>query len=177
MALTGPRWHDSRALTVTAATAATDATAPTMMGDCLQSLRISASRSLPRRGRPLLGDELLAQLPRPGSPRASRRARRRRLCLLDRQDRLRAGHPGPGDRVTGLVTADEHPVALPPGADPFDRQRRLQEADTTGITRPATKHNYLVKDIDSLAGGRTRRSTSPPMAARGRWWSTCRKTF
>jgi acetolactate synthase-1/2/3 large subunit len=28
----------------------------------------------------------------------------------------------------------------------------FQEADTTGITRPATKHNYLVKDIAKLAG-------------------------
>ncbi|MFQ5955591.1 MAG: biosynthetic-type acetolactate synthase large subunit, partial [Kiloniellales bacterium] len=27
----------------------------------------------------------------------------------------------------------------------------FQEADTTGITRPCTKHNYLVKDVDSLA--------------------------
>ena len=27
----------------------------------------------------------------------------------------------------------------------------FQEADTTGITRPCTKHNYLVKDVDDLA--------------------------
>ena len=27
----------------------------------------------------------------------------------------------------------------------------FQEADTTGITRPCTKHNYLVKRIDDLA--------------------------
>src|SRR5207237_10821440 len=26
-----------------------------------------------------------------------------------------------------------------------------QEADTTGITRPCTKHNYLVKDVNQLA--------------------------
>jgi acetolactate synthase-1/2/3 large subunit len=26
----------------------------------------------------------------------------------------------------------------------------FQEADTTGITRPCTKHNYLVKSIDDL---------------------------
>ena len=31
------------------------------------------------------------------------------------------------------------------GADAF------QEADTVGITRPCTKHNYLVKDIKDLA--------------------------
>ena len=27
----------------------------------------------------------------------------------------------------------------------------FQEADTVGITRPCTKHNYLVKDVDDLA--------------------------
>ena len=27
----------------------------------------------------------------------------------------------------------------------------FQEADTTGITRPCTKHNYLVKDVNELA--------------------------
>ena len=27
----------------------------------------------------------------------------------------------------------------------------FQEADTTGITRPCTKHNYLVKAVDDLA--------------------------
>src|SRR6202035_1471310 len=27
----------------------------------------------------------------------------------------------------------------------------FQEADTTGITRPCTKHNYLVKDVNDLA--------------------------
>src|SRR5262249_53176345 len=27
----------------------------------------------------------------------------------------------------------------------------FQEADTTGITRPCTKHNYLVKDVNSLS--------------------------
>src|ERR1700736_4888892 len=27
----------------------------------------------------------------------------------------------------------------------------FQEADTTGITRPCTKHNYLVKSVDALA--------------------------
>ena len=27
----------------------------------------------------------------------------------------------------------------------------FQEADTTGITRPATKHNYLVKNAEDLA--------------------------
>ena len=26
----------------------------------------------------------------------------------------------------------------------------FQEADTTGISRPCTKHNYLVKDADKL---------------------------
>ena len=28
----------------------------------------------------------------------------------------------------------------------------FQEADIVGITRPCTKHNYLVKDVNKLAG-------------------------
>ena len=32
----------------------------------------------------------------------------------------------------------------------------FQEADTTGITRPCTKHNYLVKDVNDLAAHRPR---------------------
>ena len=28
----------------------------------------------------------------------------------------------------------------------------FQEADIVGITRPCTKHNYLVKDVSKLAG-------------------------
>ena len=31
------------------------------------------------------------------------------------------------------------------GSDAF------QECDTTGITRPCTKHNYLVKDVNKLS--------------------------
>jgi tRNA dimethylallyltransferase len=44
----------------------------------------------------------------------------------------------------------------------------FQECDTTGITRPCTKHNYLVKDVDDLAGRCTRRSTSRAAAAGAR---------
>ena len=47
----------------------------------------------------------------------------------------------------------------------------FQEADTTGITRPATKHNYLVKDIDNLASvmrGVLRRRPRTPGAGGGR---------
>ena len=53
----------------------------------------------------------------------------------------------------------------------------FQEADTVGITRPCTKHNYLVKDAGRPARvSCTRRSTSPARAGPGRWWSTCPRT-
>jgi len=38
-----------------------------------------------------------------------------------------------------------------PGLSPAHRQRRFQEVDTTGITIPITKHNYLVQDGDELS--------------------------
>ena len=45
----------------------------------------------------------------------------------------------------------------------------FQECDTVGITRPCTKHNYLVKDVNDLAARScTRPSTSPPPAAPAR---------
>ena len=53
----------------------------------------------------------------------------------------------------------------------------FQEADTTGITRPCTKHNYLVKSIEDLP--RIMHEAfyvAPPMAAPARWWSTFRRT-
>jgi len=58
--------------------------------------------------------------------------------------------------VTGLVDAlmDSVPVICLTGQVPTHLigNDAFQEADTTGITRPATKHNYLVKDITKLAG-------------------------
>ena len=64
--------------------------------------------------------------------------------------------PGATIAVTGLVDAlmDSIPVICLTGQVPTHLigNDAFQEADTTGITRPATKHNYLVKDITKLAG-------------------------
>ena len=63
--------------------------------------------------------------------------------------------PGATNAVTGLVDAlmDSIPIVCLTGQVPTHLigNDAFQEADTTGITRPATKHNYLVKDISKLA--------------------------
>ncbi len=63
--------------------------------------------------------------------------------------------PGATNAVTGLVDAlmDSVPVVCLTGQVPTHLigNDAFQEADTTGITRPATKHNYLVKRPDDLA--------------------------
>ena len=68
---------------------------------------------------------------------------------------LATSGPGATNTVTGIVTAymDSIPIVmltgqvstLSIGNDAF------QEADIIGITRPCTKHNYLVKDVKDLA--------------------------
>ena len=63
--------------------------------------------------------------------------------------------PGATNAVTGLTDAlmDSIPVLCLTGQVPTHLigNDAFQEADTTGITRPCTKHNYLVKNIDDLA--------------------------
>jgi len=63
--------------------------------------------------------------------------------------------PGATNAVTGLVDAlmDSIPVVCLTGQVPTHLigNDAFQEADTTGITRQATKHNYLVKRSDDLA--------------------------
>ncbi len=63
--------------------------------------------------------------------------------------------PGATNAVTGLADAlmDSIPVICLTGQVPTHLigNDAFQEADTTGITRPATKHNYLVKDGENLA--------------------------
>ncbi|WP_428486324.1 acetolactate synthase 3 large subunit [Rhodopila sp.] len=63
--------------------------------------------------------------------------------------------PGATNAVTGLVDAlmDSIPVVCMTGqvATHLIGNDAFQEADTTGITRPATKHNYLVKRGEDLA--------------------------
>ena len=63
--------------------------------------------------------------------------------------------PGATNAVTGLTDAlmDSIPLVCLTGQVPTHLigNDAFQEADTTGITRPCTKHNYLVKDPDDLA--------------------------
>ena len=63
--------------------------------------------------------------------------------------------PGATNAVTGLVDAlmDSIPIVCLTGQVPTHLigNDAFQEADTTGITRPATKHNYLVKRGADLA--------------------------
>ncbi|MGH7117550.1 MAG: acetolactate synthase 3 large subunit [Acetobacteraceae bacterium] len=63
--------------------------------------------------------------------------------------------PGATNAVTGLVDAlmDSVPIVCLTGQVPTHLigNDAFQEADTTGITRPATKHNYLVKRPKDLA--------------------------
>ncbi|MEL0107911.1 MAG: acetolactate synthase 3 large subunit [Rhodospirillaceae bacterium] len=63
--------------------------------------------------------------------------------------------PGATNAVTGLADAfmDSIPVVCLTGQVPTHLigNDAFQEADTSGITRPCTKHNYLVKDVNDLA--------------------------
>ena len=62
--------------------------------------------------------------------------------------------PGATNAVTGLLDAmlDSVPLVCLCGQVPTHLigNDAFQEADTTGITRPCTKHNYLVKSIEDL---------------------------
>lgn len=64
--------------------------------------------------------------------------------------------PGATNAVTGLTDAlmDSVPLVCLTGQVPTHLigNDAFQEADTTGITRPCTKHNYLVKDVNDLSG-------------------------
>jgi len=63
--------------------------------------------------------------------------------------------PGATNAVTGLTDAlmDSIPLVCLTGQVPTHLigNDAFQEADTTGITRPCTKHNYLVKSVDDLS--------------------------
>ncbi len=62
--------------------------------------------------------------------------------------------PGATNAVTGLATAnmDSIPLVCITGQVPSHMigNDAFQEADITGITRPVTKHNYLVRNVDDL---------------------------
>ncbi|MFP4391315.1 MAG: biosynthetic-type acetolactate synthase large subunit [Desulfohalobiaceae bacterium] len=63
--------------------------------------------------------------------------------------------PGATNTVTGIATAymDSVPLVVFTGQVPTKLigNDAFQEVDIVGITRPCTKHNYLVKDIRDLA--------------------------
>ena len=63
--------------------------------------------------------------------------------------------PGATNTVTGIATAymDSIPIVVFTGQVPtaLIGNDAFQEADIVGITRPCTKHNYLVKDVHDLA--------------------------
>ena len=64
--------------------------------------------------------------------------------------------PGATNAVTGLTDAllDSIPLVVLTGQVPtfMIGSDAFQEADTVGITRPCTKHNWLVKDTADLSG-------------------------
>lgn len=63
--------------------------------------------------------------------------------------------PGATNAVTGIATAymDSIPMVVLTGQVPTSLigLDAFQEVDTVGITRPIVKHNFLVRDVDTLA--------------------------
>src|ERR1041385_4788265 len=63
--------------------------------------------------------------------------------------------PGATNAVTGLTDAlmDSIPIVVITGQVPTHLigNDAFQECDTVGITRPCTKHNYLVRDVNDLS--------------------------
>ncbi|HFB68062.1 MAG TPA: acetolactate synthase large subunit, partial [Calditrichae bacterium] len=63
--------------------------------------------------------------------------------------------PGATNTVTGIATAymDSTPLVVFTGQVPTSLigNDAFQEADIIGITRPITKHSFLVRDVDDLA--------------------------
>ena len=64
--------------------------------------------------------------------------------------------PGATNTITGIASAycDSIPVVIFTGQvpTPLIGNDAFQEVDIVGISRPCTKHNYLVKDVRDLAG-------------------------
>ncbi len=63
--------------------------------------------------------------------------------------------PGATNTITGIATAymDSIPLVVITGQvpTPLIGNDAFQEADVIGLTRPITKHNYLVRDVKDLA--------------------------
>ena len=89
--------------------------------------------------------------------------------------------PGATNMVTPLADAlmDSIPIVCITGQVPTHLigNDAFQECDTVGITRPATKHNWLVRDVNDLVArpprGLLRRHRT---AGPARCWSTSRRT-
>ena len=68
---------------------------------------------------------------------------------------LATSGPGATNTVTGIATAysDSIPMVIFTGqvSTPLIGNDAFQEVDIIGITRPCTKHNFLVKDVKDLA--------------------------
>ncbi len=68
---------------------------------------------------------------------------------------LATSGPGATNTITGIATAycDSIPLVVLTGQVPTSLigNDAFQEVDTVGLTRPCTKHNYLVKDVKNLA--------------------------
>ena len=68
---------------------------------------------------------------------------------------LATSGPGATNTVTGIATAysDSIPLVIFTGqvSTPLIGNDAFQEVDIVGITRPCTKHNFLVKDVKDLA--------------------------
>src|SRR5947209_17216433 len=68
---------------------------------------------------------------------------------------LATSGPGATNLVTGLATAhmDSIPIVAITGqvATHLIGNDAFQEADATGVMRPVTKHNFMVKDVNDLA--------------------------
>ncbi len=63
--------------------------------------------------------------------------------------------PGATNTVTGIADAymDSTPLVVICGQVPTNMigNDAFQEADVTGITRPCTKHNYLIRDVNAIS--------------------------
>ena len=79
--------------------------------------------------------------------------------------------PGATNAVTGLTDAlmDSIPIVCLTGqvATHLIGNDAFQEADTTGITRPCTKHNYLVKAVERSGAHRPRGLLRRPHGSAG----------
>ena len=88
--------------------------------------------------------------------------------------------PGATNAVTGLTDAlmDSIPIVCLTGQVPtfLIGNDAFQEADTVGITRACTKHNWLVRNPDRLAKTIHEAFYVASTGRPGPWWSTSRKT-